>query len=407
VLSKMHVFEGLKVAGFVVAGVGTFVMRVLAMHGATAVRVESAGRPDTVRTMTPFKDNIPGLNRSYYFNFVNADKYSLALDMKHTRKDEVTRRLIEWADVLVENYTPGVMERWNLGYKDVKKINPSIIMISLSMQGQTGPARLQGGYGALLQSLAGYPLITGWPEGSPCLIDRSYPDYISPRYGAIAVIAALLHRRRTGKGQYIDVSEYEDAIQFEIPVILDWAVNKREQTRVGNKSPYAAPHGAYRCKGDDRWCAIAVFSSSEWEAFCKVIGSPEWTKRPEFATLLDRKQNEDKLNELVEEWTVNHTAEEVMTMMQQAGVKAGVVQTVEDVVEYDLQLRHRHFFWTLKHPECGETIHNRPTYILSKTPSELRMPAPCLGEHTDYVCKELLRIPEEEYVNLLLDNVFK
>lgn len=402
-----HVFEGLKAVGFVYAGVGAFVLRVLALHGATVVRVESETRPDTVRTMAPYKDNIPGLNRSYYYNFPNTDKYDLALNMKHPRKDEVTKRLVKWADVLVENFTPGVMASWDLSYKEVKKINPSIIMISLSMQGQTGPARLQGGYGALLQSLAGYPLITGWPEGLPCVIDRSYPDYISPRYGAIAVIAALLHRRRTGKGQYIDVSEYEDAIQFEIPVTLDWVVNQRIQTRMGNKCPYAAPHGAYQCKGDDRWCVIAVFSDSEWQAFCKVIGNPEWTKEARFSTLLTRKQNEDKLNQLVEEWTLNYTAEEVMNMMQQAGVKAGVVQTVEDVVEYDPQLKHRHFFWTLKHPECGETIHNRPNYILSKTPSELRMPAPLLGEHTDYVCKELLQMPEDEYVSLLLDNVFK
>jgi len=402
-----HVFEGLKAVGFVYAGVGTFVLRILALHGATVVRVESETRPDNVRTMAPYKDGIPGLNRSYYYNSPNTDKYDLALDMKHPRKDEVAKRLVEWADVLVENFTPGVIASWNLSYDEVKKINPSIIMISLSMQGQTGPARLQGGYGALLQSLVGYPLITGWPDGVPCVIDRSYPDYISPRYGAIAVIAALLHRRRTGKGQYIDVSEYEDAIQFEIPVILDWVVNHRMQTRMGNKCPYAAPHGAYRCKGDDRWCVIAVFTDPEWQTFCKVIGNPEWTKQAKFSTLLARKQNEDELNQLVEEWTISHTAEEVMNMMQQAGVKAGVVQTVEDVVEYDPQLKHRHFFWTLKHPECGETIHNRPNYVLSKTPSELRMPAPLLGEHTDYVCKELLQMPEDEYISLLLDNVFK
>jgi benzylsuccinate CoA-transferase BbsF subunit len=402
-----HVFEGLKAVGFVYAGVGTFVLRVLALHGATVVRVESETRPDNVRTMAPYKDDIPGLNRSYYYNSVNTDKYDLALNMKHPRNKEVTKRLLQWADVLVENFTPGVMANWGLSYEEVKKINPSIIMISLSMQGQTGPARLQGGYGALLQSLVGFPLITGWPDGGPCLIDRSYPDYIAPRYGAMAVIAALLHRKRTGKGQYIDISEYEDAIQFEIPVLLDWVANRRVPKRAGNKNPYAAPHGVYRCKGDDRWCVIAVFTDSEWEAFCKVIGQPEWTQQEKFKTLLGRKQNEDELNQLVEKWTVNHTAEEVMTVMQQAGVKAGVVQTVEDVMDNDPQLKHRHFFWTLKHPECGETRHSRPNYLLSKTPSELRKPSPCLGEHTDFVCKELLKMPEDQYISLLLDNVFK
>lgn len=402
-----HAFDGLKAVGFTYAGVGNFVLRILGLHGATVVRVESETRPDNVRTMAPYKDNKPGLNRSFYYNFVNNDKLSIAIDLKHPRKDEMTRRLVEWADVLVENFTPGVVAKWGLSYEDVKKINPNIVMISLSMQGQTGPARLQGGYGPLLQSLVGFPLMTGWPDGMPCLLDRSYPDYIAPRYGSIAVIAALIHKIKTGKGQYIDVSEYEDAIQFEAPVILDWVVNRRVQKRTGNKYPNAAPHGAYRCKGDDRWCAIAVFTDPEWEAFCKVIGQPKWTKQSKFNTLLGRKQNEDELNKLVEEWTMSHTAEEVMTMMQKAGVIAAVVQTVEDVVEHDPQLKHRHFFWKLNHPECGESIHNRPTYLLSKTPAELKRPAPCLGEHTDFVCKELLRMPESEYVSLLLDGVFK
>jgi len=402
-----HVFDELKAVGFTYAGVGNFVLRVLALNGATVVRVESETRPDTVRTMAPFKDNIPGLNRSYYYNSPNTDKLDLALDMKHRRKDEVTRKLVEWADVLVENFTPGVMAGWGLSYEEVNKINPGIIMISLSMQGQTGPARLQGGYGPLLQSLVGFPLITGWPDAMPSLIDRSYPDYIAPRFGAVAVIAALLHRRRTGQGQYIDVSEYEDAIQFESPLILDWVINQRLHQRMGNKYPNAAPHGVFPCKGDDRWCVIAVFSDSEWEAFCKVISTPEWTKETKFETLLARKKNEDELNKLVGKWTMNYTAEEVMTLMQKAGVRAGVVQTVEDVVEYDPQLKHRHFFWTLNHPECGETLHNRVNYLLSKTPSELRRPAPCLGEHTDFVCKELLKMPEDQYVSLMLDNVFK
>ena len=402
-----HAFEGLKAVGFTYAGVGNFVLRVLGLHGATVVRVESETRPDNVRTMAPYKDNKPGLNRSFYYNFPNTDKLCIAVDMKHPRRHEVTKQLIEWADIMVENFTPGVIESWGLGYEQVKKINPNIIYISLSMQGQTGPARLQGGYGALLQSLVGFPLITGWPDGEPCLIDRSYPDYIAPRYGAVAVIAALLHRKKTGKGQYIDVSEYEDAIQFEIPVILDCMVNKRIQGRMGNMHPSAAPHAAYRCKGDDRWCVIAVFTDAEWKAFCKVIGDPEWTQQEKFKTLFGRKQNEDELNRLVEEWTKEYTPEEVMHRMQQSGVIAAVVQRVEDVVESDPQLKHRHFFWTLKHPECGEGIHNRTTYLLSKTPSELRRPAPCLGEHTDLVCRELLKMPEDQYVSLLLDNVFK
>lgn len=401
------VFEGLKVVGFVFAGVGPFVMRVLANHGATAVAIESMSRPDMTRSLPPFKDGIPGVNRSGMFAWANSNRYSLALNLKHPRSPEVTRRLISWADVVVENFTPGVMASWGLSYEDVKKINPGIIMISLSMQGQTGPRRLVGGYGAMLQSLAGYPLLVGYPGEFPCLIDRSYPDFIAPRYGVIATIAALDHRRRTGKGQYIDCSEYEGALQYEIPVLLDYSANRKIQTRDGNKYPGAAPHGVYPCQGDDRWCAIAVFTDDEWAAFCGVIGNPKWTKDPKFRTLLGRKKHEDELNRLVGEWTIKRDAGEIMTAMQQAGVGAGVVQTPEDVLENDPQLKHRRYFQTLHHGEMGDILYARPSYILSETPSQLRTASPLLGEHTDYVCKELLGMPEDEYASLLLDNVFQ
>jgi benzylsuccinate CoA-transferase BbsF subunit len=262
------------------------------------------------------------------------------------------------------------------------------------------------GYGTHLQGLAGFPTLTGWPDRAPDLIDRSYPDQIAPHYGASALIAALDFRRRTGRGQYIDCAQYEACLQFLSPVILDYTVNRRIQKRIGNKSACAAPHGAYRCQGDDRWCVIAVSKDSEWQAFCKVIGNPEWTKEGKFSTFLARKKNEEELNGLVEEWTVKRTAEEVMSMMQEAGVPAGVVRTTKEVVEDCPQLKHRRYFWRLRHPEMGETIYNRVGYLLSQTPAEIRMPPPCLGEHTEYVCKDLLGMSEDEYLKLLLEDVF-
>ena len=401
-----QVFEGLKAVGFVYAGVGTMLLRVLANHGATTIRVESMTRLDNLRVASPYKDNTPGINRSYYFSWPNADRLSLQLNLKHPRAPEVTKELIAWADILVENFAPGVVASWGLSYEEVKKINPGIIMISASQMGQTGPHKQLAGYGPLLQGLAGFVNLTGWPDRFPVLVDRSYPDLIAPRYGVVAVIAALDYKRRTGKGQYIDIAQYEASIEWLAPTILDYSANQRIQTRNGNKNPMAAPHGAYRCQGDDRWCAITVFADAEWEAFCKVIGNPLWTKEPKFSTLLGRKQHEDELNKLVQEWTVNHTAEEVMTLMQQAGVKAGVVQTVEDVVEKDPQLKHRHYFWKLNHPELGETIYVRPSYLLSKTPARVSQPAPILGEHTEHICKDLLGMSEEEFISLLIEDVF-
>jgi benzylsuccinate CoA-transferase BbsF subunit len=403
---KKQVFEGLKAVGFMQAGVGPFTLRVLGNHGATVVRVESMKHIDNLRVTAPYRDNIPGINRSGYFAFPNSDKYSLALDLTHSRSSEVVKKLITWADVVVENFSPGAVAKWGLTYENLKKINPSIIMISMSLMGQTGPHRLMAGYGPLLQGLSGFVHLTGWPDRTPALIDRSYPDMISPRFGAIALIAALDYRRRTGKGQYIDLAQYEDAVHFLAPTILDYRVNRRVQGRVGNKDPNGTPHGAYRCKGDDRWCVIAVFTDSEWEAFCKVIGNRKWTKDPKFSTFLARKQNEGRLNELIEKWTVQHTAEKVMALMQKAGVKAGVVQTIDDVIERDPQLKHRKYFWKLKHPEMGKTIYTRPNYLLSKTPAKLRMAAPCFGEHNEYVCRELLGMSESEYDGLVVENVF-
>jgi benzylsuccinate CoA-transferase BbsF subunit len=188
------------------------------------------------------------------------------------------------------------------------------------------------------------------------------------------------------------------------PLILDYVVNKRIADRIGNHYPYAAPHNAYRCRGQDRWCAIAVLTDEEWRSFCKVIENPAWTNDPKFATLEARKENEDKLDSLVEEWTINHSAEEVMTVMQAAGVAAGVLQTGEDLLERDPHLQHRHLFWELEHPEIGKYHAPRPSFMLSKSTSELR-PAPLLGEHNEYALKELLGMSDEEIAQLVIEGV--
>ncbi|MGA2670245.1 MAG: CoA transferase [Dehalococcoidia bacterium] len=398
--------EGLKCIGFTYAGVGNIVIKYLVEHGATAVRIESMKRLDNTRVSAPYKDNKFGVNRSGYYAWINNDRYSLALNMKHPRAMEVCEKLIKWADILVENFTPGTLESWNLGYDNLRKLNPSIIVASFSQQGQTGPHRLMPGYGGTLQGLAGFTHITGWPDRWPVQVDRSYPDFIAPRFGVASILAALDYRQRTDKGQYIDVSEYEDCLHFLAPVLLDYVVNKKIQGREGNKSPYAAPHGCYRCQGEDKWCVVSIFTDGEWRAFCKAIGKPEWLKEPKFSTLLKRKKNEEELNGLIEQWTLDHTREEVVSILQVAGVAAGIVRTSADV-ENCPQLKHRHYFWMLNHPEIGEHLYARTSFLLSKTPAQLKMAAPCLGQHTEYVCKDILGMSEEEYVNLLIDNVFE
>jgi benzylsuccinate CoA-transferase BbsF subunit len=400
--------EGLKVAGFVTGGVGPIITKTLATHGATVVIIESGKRQNITRSGGPFKDNINGLNRSYSFAFVNTDKYSLALDLKHPRAKAVTRRIVDWADVIVENWRPSVMESWGLGYEDVRAIKEDIIMASLSHEGRGGPHGEVPGAGPALSALSGLIELTGWPDRPPVTLPAYgiLPDYIAPRFGVFAILAAADYRRRTGKGQYIELSEYETSIQFQIPAILDYTANRRIQSRNGNRSPYAAPHGVYPCAGEDQWIAIAVFSDAHWEAFCKVMGRPPWTQDGKFNSIDKRIENADELDLLTSTWTKMHGAEEIMLKLQAAGVEAGTVRNIGDVVQKCPQLEHRGFWWKLHHPEIDETVNAGSSYRLSRTPYALEKPAPCFGEHTEYVCTQFLGMSDEEFVDLFTEEVF-
>ena len=391
---------------FTWAGTGPMTIRHLSDWGATVVRIESETHPCFIRTTPPYKDGKPGLDRAAYFALFSANKYSMCVDLSHPRGKEVIKRLVSWADIVADNFAAGMMEKWELGYEDLKKIKPDIIMFRTNGQGQTGPYSQLRGVGVNFATLAGFAYLCGWPDRTPINPYGAYTDVIGPRFGAAMLIAALDYRRRTGKGQLLDMSQFEASVHFLTPLVLDYIVNHHVANRMGNYCPYAAPHAVYRCRGEDRWCAIAVFSDEEWQSFCRVIGSPSWTKEPGFSTLLGRKEHEAELDQLVEEWTINHTAEEVMTLMQREGVAAGVVKTTQEMYE-DPQLKHRDHFWKLNHEGIGPLSHLRQaTSYLSKTPAEARMPSPLIGQHTEYVCKELLGMPEEEYVSLLLDGVF-
>ncbi|MFC1870122.1 CaiB/BaiF CoA transferase family protein [Chloroflexota bacterium] len=399
--------EGIKVADFTWTLVGPILTKNLADYGATVVRVESP-LPTGVcplRVSIPFKDNQPGVDRSGYFAYFNSNKYSLSLDLNQTGGIEVARKLIKWADVVAENFRPGVMEKWGLGYEDIKKFNPDVVMIRSSNQGQTGPYRQKPGLGFHLNGLISLVNYTGWPGSEPVNMMLAYTDYICPMMGTAAVIAALDYRRKTGKGQLLDFSQFEGGVQLFSTGIMDYIVNGREGSGEGNMSPCAAPHAAYRCLGDDRWCAIAVFNNQEWQDLCEIMGNPSWTKEARFATVAGRKKNEDALNLLVEQWTINFTAEQVMGILQAKGIAAGVVQSPRDIFD-DPQLQQRDFFWRLNHREIGPFHHMGQVSRLSKTPAEAQMPAPCLGEHTEFICRELLGISEEEFDELFVSGTF-
>jgi len=399
-------FEGIKVLEFCWAGVGPFSLNYLAYYGAEVIKVETTLRPDITRTGAPYKDNIPGLERSATFAWTHpVKKYDITLNLNHPRGIEIAEKLVARADVVGESFTAGKMEKFGLGYEDLKKIRQDIIMFRTCGYGRTGPLSTQPSTGFSLTTLTGFNSMCRWPDRPSSPVSGPYTDFIAPLFGGLALIAALDYRRRTGKGQCIDLSQHEAVINFVTPIVLDYDVNQRELVPTGNQCDHAAPHGPYRCKGDDRWCAIAVSTDEEWDIFCNVIGKPAWTKDQKFSTLLNRLKNYHELDTLVEEWTINFEAEEVMVMMQAAGVPAGVVSNTQDLFE-DPQLKYYHHFHELDHPAMGKcAFYQGPGFRLSEADYDVARP-PLLGEHNEYIYTKILGISDDDYTKWMQDGVF-
>jgi benzylsuccinate CoA-transferase BbsF subunit len=406
-LDREGVFRGLKILAYAWAVVGPLTMKFFADHGATVIRIETSKRPCTMRSSAPYKDNKPGMNRGGYFTYYNPNILSFTLNMNHPKAPEIARKLVAWCDVFFENYTPGVIERWGLSYEDLKKVKPDIIMLRQSGYGSWGPYKNLPAFGMVLVPIAGLPNFIGWPGKEPLPVGVSaYTDCISPRFATAALIAALDHRNKTGEGQLLDLSQFETAISFILPGLLEYEATGKEPERIGNASPYAAPHGVYPCQGDDRWCTIAVSTDDEWRRFCREIGQPRLAEDPRFDSLENRKKHEEELNKLVGAWTADQTAEDVMNRLQAAGVPAGVVGNTADAFN-DPQLRQRNIYWPMHHAEMGDFTHLGESFQLSRTPARPYSPSPLLGEHNEQICTGMLGISDEEFVGLMQDGVFE
>ncbi|WP_179137438.1 CaiB/BaiF CoA transferase family protein [Candidatus Entotheonella palauensis] len=372
----------------------------LADHGAEVIKVESALRPDGLRQAPPWQGSYDDLNSSQFFANYNTGKRSISLNLATTEARQLVKRLVrEWADVVVESFTPGTMAKWGLDYNALRRLKPNLIMLSTCMQGQTGPHAHYAGFGNMLASLCGFYHVTGYPDSGPMPVYGAYTDFVACRFVGLALLAALSYRRRTGEGQYIDLSQYEASLHLLAPTLLDYAANGNLAERQGNRHATAAPHGVYRCKGEDRWCAIAVTTEEEWQAFCAVLGHPAWTRRRRFATLAARLQHVEQLDRRVEAWTQTLPSLTVMTLLQEAGVPAGVVQNGADLYR-DPQLHHRGFFVDLEHARMGWVLYEGHQFHLSTNPGALWSPAPLLGEHTHVVLRDLLRLPAVEIARL-------
>jgi len=404
--SNNQALAGVKVLDFGWAIAGAVTAKYLGDYGAEVIKIESISRPDLARmnrNISLSKADNPD-DKPWYV-ILNTSKFGIRLNIRHPRARGVIDKLIHWADVINENFVPGTLAKLGYDYEYARTINPGVIMVSASAFGQIGPYASEWGIDSTGSAASATLDLTGWQDRGPSGPQYPFGDCTIPFISVMAVVAALDYRRRTGKGQHIDTAMIDLCTHPVAPALLDWQVNGHLQTRSGNRIPNAAPHGVFPCRGEDRWCAIAVFTEREWDAFCRAIGSPSWTQDERFATLQLRKEKEDALEELVSEWTRRHSAEDVMKLMQELGVPAGVVQTTEDVVDRDPQLRQRGFLLPLEHPVLGVFGHPTPGYRLSRTEAQVRT-SPCLGEHLDYVCTQVLGMSDEEFVELLQDGVF-
>ena len=423
--------DGLRVVELGGFAAGPVVGKHLVNYGAEVIRIESRTRLDGFRAnYPPFKDNIPGPERAGIFNFFNDGKRSLTLNLKASCGVELARRLVTTADVVVENFTPGTMARLGLAYDVLAIENPGLVMLSTCNQGQSGPHARHPGFGTHLTSLSGFTQLLGYPDESPVLLYGPYIDFIAVGFGATAVLAALARRRRTGRGAYIDLSQYESGLQFIAPALLDFFANGRVATRAGNRHPSAVPHGVFPCRGpaspasdasssspgasargsgssasgQEYWLALSVWDDDEWARFVEALGSPDWAGEPAFATVESRKRHEDRLEALVIAWTRESDRDELVERLHAHRVRVYPVNSIADLFS-DPQLRHRAAWRPVDHPVLERVHVAAPPVSLRSTPPQVERAAPLLGQDNAYVLGEILGLDSGEIEQLEREGV--
>ncbi|MBM4261162.1 MAG: CoA transferase [Deltaproteobacteria bacterium] len=384
--------SGIRIADFTHMVAGPYGTMQLAYFGAEVIKVESTVRPDLWRIREGNKD----VEASLPFADHNKNKLSVTLNLKSAEGRELARRLIARSDVVVENFSAGVMERFGLAYDDLKAIKPNIIMIRLQGLGSSGPRKDYVSWGPSLMPFAGVSHLWNHPDdGAPVGSQTSYPDYIVSIHMAYVLLAALHQRQNTGTGQLIDIAQSEVTASLIGPALLDALVHQRVPQPLGNRSETSAPHGCYPCLGDDEWCVISVADDDEWTRFCRATDNEALRRDGRFVTVSLRVTNRDALDVLISSWTRARGAQEVMEILQRAGVKAGRVSN-GTMLAKDAHLRARGSIIEQEHPRQGRLTLPGVVVKFSQTPGELRRHAPLLGQDNDYVLQELLGLSAEE-----------
>ncbi|WP_052343635.1 CaiB/BaiF CoA transferase family protein [Bacillus massiliigorillae] len=388
--------EGIRIVDLTMWWSGPMCTSYLGSLGAEVIKIESIQRPDGFR----YSMSSPGENwweLGPQFNVANANKKGITLNLNDPEGMKLLKELVAKSDAVIENSSPRVMENFGLSYEKLCEINPSIIMVSMPAYGRTGPNRDQPGFAFTFEILSGIVQVNGYRDDNPMTIGGA-GDVISGVHTAFSLLTALQHRERTGEGQLVEVAQVEGCANYMGQQIADASMNGRNWGRLGNRQPNMAPHGVYRCKGEDAWVAIAVANDQEWKQFCEASGNPSWTKDERFNTIQSRYENHDELDIFIENWTSQLKNNEVATRLQEVGVSAGPVVHVNDT---EAAPYFQDFFQPVTHPLNG--THLYPTWPVKFSGQRLehRSPAPLLGQHNEDVLKNILNLSDEEVVKLV------
>jgi benzylsuccinate CoA-transferase BbsF subunit len=395
-MSKLPL-EGIRVLELTTGAAGPTVARVLCEFGAEVIRCETRLRGDGHRGEDPKL-----WNKKPDFMKLQRGKKSFTVNMQTAKGRELVRELAKKSDVLVENFGLGILEKWGLDWSDLKEINPQIILIRVKGMGCTGPHAADLTYGPNVGNTMGTTYLWNYPDATTATAEprTQHPDFMGGVTGAFGVVCALIHRKKSGFGQWIDSAQQEIGASLLGPKYLEYSVNKREPKPEGNRSLIAAPYGPYRCKGNDRWCVIAVYNEEEWRSFAELMEKAGFTPDANFATHWQRVRHKDKLDQWVTSWTLQHDPYEVMETLQGIGICAAVVQDVEDQFKRDKQYAATGFLVNLSEPEAGDVVTENVPMRMSETPGKVRGVAPLMGEHTYEIARNLLGLSDDEIKKL-------
>ncbi|MBI2864174.1 MAG: CoA transferase [Chloroflexi bacterium] len=395
--------EGLRIADLTQVFAGPYATKLLADMGAEVIKIESCVRCDRPHgPVAPgtgmFPDDKPGdepYNRGAYYNELNRSKYAITLDLTHATGKEVFNKLVKVSDAVVENYSARVMKNFGLDYGTLRAIKPDLVMVSMPGYGMSGPYRDYVTYGTGTEAMALCSDLTGYADGAPLKPGIAYGDPTGGMFAAFALLAAIRYRNKTGRGQYVDLSLRESLIQMFGDAVMDYTMNGRVQRREGNRHPSMAPHGCYRCKGEDNWVAIAVSDDQEWQAFCRAMDKPGLAQDNRFTGASSRWRHGDDLDQLVDEWTRRHDNDEVMHILQEAGVPAAAVLNIRQILA-NPHFVSRGYFENVFHSATGTYPYPGVAWKLSKTAGSIHRPPPLFAEHNDFVLGEILGLSREE-----------